>query len=141
MRGLSISADVLCDYVFTVSGICARGSLNYRAATYAIKWALIGIMLARVCTRACCNSERVVSASTANAVTTVRGGAAEQMLCVLLDGNAASICRVSPTARGPEIKTEPHCGTGSVSARRRNKILIGAASNDAARSKKVYRKS
>ena len=64
-----------------MSGICARGSLNCSAAAHAMKWTPIGIVAACVCTRACCNSQRVVSAPTTSAVTPAHEGAAGQIAC------------------------------------------------------------
>ena len=51
-----------------------------RSQRDAMKRTPIGIMLARACTRACCNSQRAVSAPTASAVTPAREVAAEQIL-------------------------------------------------------------
>jgi len=75
----------------------ARGSLIRRAAAYAMKWTPIGIMRARACTRACCNSQRAVSAPTASAVTPTREVAAEQILC--------AFGRLQPSA----LQSKHHC--------------------------------
>ena len=97
VRGLSISAAVLCDCVLTVSCICALGSLIRRVAASATKRTTIGITLARACTRACCNSQRAVSAPTASAVAPAREVAAEQMLCA------------SGRHKPSDLQSTPHC--------------------------------
>ena len=97
VRGLSISAAVLCDCLLTVSGICALGSLIRRAAANAMKRTPIGIMLARACARACCNSQRAVSAPTASAVTPAREVAAEQILYA------------SGRHQSSDLQSTPHC--------------------------------